>query len=147
MQPMWLYILSGIQFEESFKNTQQTKVQQVQPVWLCIQSGWRFEKSFQNSQWIQAKEMQSMCLCIHSDKPFEDKFENTPNRKVKEMKPIKVSVPPLKWWFNTMWNNMSVAQLYAVSLVCVLLFRCISISKTWIAQSVTDWLNIFKFFI
>ena len=115
MQPMWLYILSGIQLEESFKNTQQTKVQQVQPVWLCIPSGRRFEKSFQNSQWIQAKEMQSMCTSMYPLRQaiWRHIWKYT-EKKVKEMKPLKVSVPPLKLWFNIMWKNMSVAQFCTV---------------------------------
>ena len=38
MQPMWLCIISGEQFEETFKNTQWRKVKQMQPVRLCILS-------------------------------------------------------------------------------------------------------------
>ena len=67
-------------------------------------------------------------------------------KKMKEMKPLKVSVPPLKLWFNIMWKICllhSFAQLYAVELIYISLslIRCASISKTCIAQSVTDWLT------
>ena len=46
MQPVWLCILSGRQFEDTFENSQRRKVIQMQPMWLCILSGRQFEDTF-----------------------------------------------------------------------------------------------------
>ena len=82
MRPVWLCILAGKQFEETFENAQWRKVKQMQPVWLCILTGKPFEDSFKNAQWRKVKQMQPMWLCIFSGRPFEDTFENTHWRKV-----------------------------------------------------------------
>ena len=75
MQPMWLCIFSGRQFEETFENTQWRKVKQMQPMWLYIFSGRQFEDTFESAQRRKVKQMQPMWLCIHSSKQFEDSFE------------------------------------------------------------------------
>ena len=51
MRPVWLCILAGKQFEETFENAQWRKVKQMQPVWLCILTGKQFEETFENAQW------------------------------------------------------------------------------------------------
>ena len=49
MQPVWLFNLSGRQFEDTFKNTQWRKVEQMQPVWLCILGGIQSEETYENA--------------------------------------------------------------------------------------------------
>ena len=39
MQPVWLCIFSGRQFEDTYEETQWRKAKQLQPVWLCILPG------------------------------------------------------------------------------------------------------------
>ena len=58
MQPMWLCIFTGRQFEEAFENTQWRKVKQMQPMWICILFCKRFEDTFENAQWRKDKQMQ-----------------------------------------------------------------------------------------
>ena len=58
---------------------------QIQPMWLCIVSGKSFEDTFENTRWWKVEQMQPVWLCIHSSRPFENTFENTHWRKVKQM--------------------------------------------------------------
>jgi len=60
MQPMWLCILSGRQFEETFENVQWRKVKRMQPMWLRIQWCGQFEDTFKDAQWRKVKQMQPM---------------------------------------------------------------------------------------
>ena len=88
MQPMWLRILSGRQFEETFENAQWRKAKQMQSMWLCLFSGRRFEDTSENAQWRKVKQMQPMWLCLSSGRQFDEAFENTYWRKVKQMQPV-----------------------------------------------------------
>ena len=54
----------------------------MQPVWLCLFLGRQFEDTFENTQWRKAKQMQPMRLCLFWGRRFEDTFENTQWRKV-----------------------------------------------------------------
>ena len=47
------------------------------PVWLCILTGKRFEDTFEKAQWRKIKQMQPMWLCILSRKHLKYTFENT----------------------------------------------------------------------
>ena len=58
MQPVWLCILSGRPFEDTFENPQRRKVKQMQPVWLCILSGRRSKDTCENTQWRKVEQMQ-----------------------------------------------------------------------------------------
>ena len=49
-------------------------------MWLCILKGRRFEETYENPQWRKVKQMQPMRLCILSGKQFKEAFENTPKR-------------------------------------------------------------------
>ena len=58
----------------------------MQWMWLCILSGRRFGESFENAQWRkikQMKQMQPMWPCIFADRQFSEIFGNTRYRKVK----------------------------------------------------------------
>ena len=46
VQPVWLCILFGKYFEETFENSHWRKVKQILPMWLYIISGWSFEETF-----------------------------------------------------------------------------------------------------
>ena len=83
MQPVWLCVCSGRQFEETFENTQWRKAKQMQPMWLCILPDRQFEGTFEKAQWRKAKQMQPMWLCILLCKQFGETFENTQSGKVK----------------------------------------------------------------
>ena len=104
MQPVWLCILLGGSFEDTFENTHWRKVKQmwpmllcifwskefkgpfentqVRPMQLCIFSGIPFKETFQNTRWRKVEQMQPMWLCILSGRRFEKTFENTQRRKV-----------------------------------------------------------------
>ena len=88
MQSMWLCILSGRRFEETFENAQWRKIKQMHPMWLCLFSGKQFEDTYENAQWGKAKQMQPMWLCLFSGRRFEETFKNTQWRKVKQMQPM-----------------------------------------------------------
>ena len=88
MQPMWLCLFSGRQFEGTFENAQWRKVKQMQPMSLCILKERPFKETFENTQWRKVKQMQPMWLCILSGNPFEDSFKNAQWRKVKQMQPM-----------------------------------------------------------
>ena len=53
MQTVWLCILSGRQFEESFENPQWRKTKQMQPVWLCRLWCFQFEETYESPQEIK----------------------------------------------------------------------------------------------
>ena len=72
-QPMWLCILSGRRFEDTFE--QWRKIKQMQPVWLCILLCKRFEETYEKAQWRKVQQMQPMWFCIFLCKCFEDTFE------------------------------------------------------------------------
>ena len=72
MQPVWLCILSGRQYKETFKNTQCGKAKEMQPMRLCLFSCRSFEDTFKNAQWRKVKQMQAMRLCLFSGRRFED---------------------------------------------------------------------------
>ena len=40
----------------TFENAQWRKVKQIQPIFLCILSGTQFEDTFENAQWIKIKQ-------------------------------------------------------------------------------------------
>ena len=69
-----------------------------------------------------------------------------PPRQAICMKPIKVYVPPLKWWFNILWNNMSVAQFCTV-ICCLVILRFTFYVRhhIWdlyrLVRDWTDWLT------
>ena len=88
MQPMWLCLFSGKQFEDTFENAHWRKVKQMQPMWLCLFSGRQFEETFENAQWSRIIQMQPMWVCIFSGRQFEETFENPQWRKVKPMQPM-----------------------------------------------------------
>ena len=62
MQPVWLRILSGKRFEDTFENAQRRKVKQMQPVWLRILSGRPLKDTFEKTQWRKVEQMQPMWL-------------------------------------------------------------------------------------
>ena len=64
------------------------KVKQMQPMWLCILKGRPFEETYEIAQWRQVKQMQPMWLCFFSGRPFEDTFENAQWGKLKQMQPM-----------------------------------------------------------
>ena len=68
----------------------------MQPVWLCILSGKHFEETFRNTQWRKVKQMQLMRLCILLCQPFEDTFENTLWRKTKQVWPMWLCIQRCK---------------------------------------------------
>ena len=65
-----------------------SQVKEVQPVWLCLLQGKQFEETFKNTHWEKVKQMQLMRLCIFSDRQFEDTFENAQWGKVIQMQPM-----------------------------------------------------------
>ena len=96
---MWLCILTGRWFEETFENAQWSKML------LCILTSRRFEEAFENTaeksqtnvtsaimplfekaiwghiwkrtvQWRKVKQMQPMWQCLLWSKPFQSTFEN-----------------------------------------------------------------------
>ena len=85
---MWLCVLSGKQYEDSFENTQRRKTKQMQLMWLCIFTGRPFEDTSESKRRRKVKQMQTMQLCLFSGKRFEDTFENSQWRKVKKMQPM-----------------------------------------------------------
>ena len=88
MQTMWLRLFSGKHFDGSFENTQRREVKQMQPMWLCLFSGKHFEESFKNAQWRKVTQMQPMWLCLLCGGHFEEPFENSQWRKIKQMQPV-----------------------------------------------------------
>ena len=77
MEPVWLCILSGRQFEETFENTQWRKNQEVQPAWICLFWSKQLEETFEDTQWRKVKQMQPKWLCIFSGSQFEGPYEET----------------------------------------------------------------------
>ena len=92
MQPMWLCILSGRPFEETFENAQWRKAKQMQPMWLCLFSGMRFDETSENTQWRKAKQMQPMWLCMLRFKCIEVAFKNAKTFKNKRQWTSAISV-------------------------------------------------------
>ena len=70
MQPMWLYLFSDKQFEDTFENAQWGKVKQMQPMWLCLFSDRPFEETFENAHWKKLNK------CILSGRQVYVAFEN-----------------------------------------------------------------------
>ena len=58
MQPMWLCLFSGRQFEVTFEKTHRGKVKQMQPVWVWLLWSKFFEVSYEITQWRKVKQMQ-----------------------------------------------------------------------------------------
>ena len=52
----------------------------MQPVWLCILWGTQFEDTFKNAQWRKTKQMQPMQLCILWGRQIKETLENTQQR-------------------------------------------------------------------
>ena len=71
-----LSLFSSRSVEDTFKNAQWRKVEQMQPMWLCIFPCRPFEETFENTQRWKVKQMQPMWLCIYSGRQFQDTFEN-----------------------------------------------------------------------
>ena len=78
--PLWILLCKRT--EETFENTQWSKVKQMHPMWLCILWGRQFGETFENTQWRKIKQMQPMRLCILWGRQFEETFENTQWRKI-----------------------------------------------------------------
>ena len=68
--------------KSTFENATWRKIVQLQPLWLNISFGGEFEETLQNSFWRETAQMQSMWLCFCPCSQFEDTFENTFWRKV-----------------------------------------------------------------
>ena len=62
-------------FEETFET--HSGIPQMQPVWLCIFSGRQFENAFKKTLRWKVKHMQPVLLCILPSKQFDDTCENT----------------------------------------------------------------------
>ena len=60
----------------------------MQPVWLFILLGKQFDETYENAQWRKIKEMQLMWLFMFWGIQFEDTFEKAERRKVKEVQPV-----------------------------------------------------------
>ena len=75
MQPVWLCIISGIQFEDTHEKTHWRKIKQMQPVWLCIFWCSEFEETFENTHWRKIKQIQPVWLCLLLPKFFEETYE------------------------------------------------------------------------
>ena len=113
MQPVWIYLLSGRPFEDSFENTQWRKVKQMQPMWLYILSSRTFEDSFENTQWTKAKQMQPMWLCILLCTPFEETFDNGQYWKVKKCNHCDLASSGFwGWHFEVTFENKSIFSSY-----------------------------------
>ena len=91
-KPVWVCILSGRRFEETFEGAQWRKNQTnatkvilhplIPALWgisviKCILSGRPFEDTFENAHWRKVKQMQSVQLCILWFKQFEETFKKT----------------------------------------------------------------------
>ena len=73
---MWLCIISGMKFEDTFESTQQGKVKQMQPMWLCMHRSKCFDETFENTHWGKAKQLQPVLLYILWGQQLEEAFEN-----------------------------------------------------------------------
>ena len=62
-------------FEETFET--HSGIPQMQPVWLCIFWGRQFENAFKKTSRWKVKHMQPVLLCILPSKQFDDTCENT----------------------------------------------------------------------
>ena len=62
-------------FEETFET--HSGIPQMQPVWLCIFWGRQFENAFKKTLRWKVKHMQPVLLCILPSKQFDDTCENT----------------------------------------------------------------------
>ena len=102
--------------------TQWKKVVQMQPMWLCILSGRQFEDTFEITQWRKAKQMQPMWLCIFLGRHSKDSFENTQRRKIKQMQPIWPFHSQKQAIWGDIWKHIAEkSQTNAISVTMPLL--------------------------
>ena len=116
MQPVWLCILSGKQFEDTFEETQWRKVKQMQPVWLCILWSKFIAETFENPQWRKVEQMQPMRLCLFSGRQFEYTSENAQWGKVKQMQPVWLCLLWAKFFEETYDEAQISASVWKVTI-------------------------------
>ena len=88
------------------KNAQWRKDNQMQPVWFYILSGKQFEETFENPWWRKDKQMQPVWFCILSCKCFGDTFDNALWRKVKQMQPSEILYLQIQAiWGDISWQD------------------------------------------
>ena len=63
MQPVRLYILSEMQFVETYEITQWRKVKQMEPVRLCLLLCKRFEETFKTT--VEKKQTNATSVIMH----------------------------------------------------------------------------------
>ena len=100
MQPMWLCILSGRWFEETFENTQWRKVKQMQPMWLCLFSGRPFEDTFENAQWKKSNKCNQ---CDYSSSHTSHLRRHLTTHRKSQTNANYVTMPPLG---QTLWGHI-----------------------------------------
>ena len=59
-----LYKGSGLNSTKKITEGYIAAVEQMQPVWLCLFLGRQFERTCENAQWRKIKQMQPMWLCL-----------------------------------------------------------------------------------
>ena len=72
-------------FEETFET--HSGIPQMQPVWLCIFWGRQFENAFKKTSRWKVKHMQPVLLCILPSKQFDDTCENTKGMNSEQLQP------------------------------------------------------------
>ena len=134
---MWLCLLYGRQFEETFEKTQWRKAEQMQHVWLCILSGSPFEDTFENTQWRKDKQMQPVWLCILSGSQFEmgciRKFIPT----VRWRLTLVSSIHPWQWWENT--YSGTAYNIKLSGLMVIQHWACVILISTHLVWLNTEW--------
>ena len=109
MYPVWLCILSGRQFEDTYEDSQWRKVKQMQPVRICMLWSKCFEETFEthsgekshpitsslDSLRMHFKRQKKSNKCSQCDFISSQEFEDTQNtqwRKVKQMQHVWLSI-------------------------------------------------------
>ena len=97
-------------FEETFET--HSGIPQMQPVWLCIFWGRQFENAFKKTSRWKVKHMQPMLLCILPSKQFDDTCENTKGDEFQtiatnvNLRLLRQAIIFFGAWFpTTFWEN------------------------------------------
>ena len=82
----------------------------MQPMWLCILSGGQFEDIFENAQWRKVKWMQSVWFCNILDKLLEDAYDKPrKNKTIKDLFNL-IDMTFLKWFLGKLTSSYGIER-------------------------------------